>query len=215
MESHDTAVRAFRTVREMVADRGVASPLTAGIGDSDIEALAADGPTFAVEVNEDLTIVFHLIDQAIKKEDLLTFADGARHIILVTNQHPSGASSKSLNSAADAGGIRLEVFTVTELQYNVTRHALVPRHTRLTKEEESELIAAYGLQSRFQLQNISGSDAVARYLGLRHGDIVRIDRHSPTAGCSVNYRCCSRPGGGGAGKPRPPQPGPEAVPDDK
>jgi DNA-directed RNA polymerase subunit H (RpoH/RPB5) len=32
---------------------------------------------------------------------------------------------------------------------------------------------------------------MARYLGLQHGDLVRVERPSPTAGKAVVYRACS------------------------
>ena len=52
-------------------------------------------------------------------------------------------------------------------------HELVPRHVRATAAES-------GVQRRC-LPMLRASDPVAQYLGLRPGDVVRIDRHDGSA----------------------------------
>jgi DNA-directed RNA polymerase subunit H (RpoH/RPB5) len=135
-------------------------------------------------------VVFHTAEQTLKKEELLGLLDGAAVIVLIISSVPSGASRKSLEAAAAAAGCRIEFFTLREMQYNVTRHECVPRHSLMTPAEEEEAMRRYRLSSRFQFHIILTSDPVARYLGLKHGNIVKIERYSPTAGTSVNYRCC-------------------------
>jgi DNA-directed RNA polymerase I, II, and III subunit RPABC1 len=46
------------------------------------------------------------------------------------------------------------------------------------------------IKSKFQLPIILKTDAMAKYLGLKNGDIIKITRVSPTAGEYVVYRCC-------------------------
>jgi DNA-directed RNA polymerase subunit H (RpoH/RPB5) len=52
------------------------------------------------------------------------------------------------------------------------------------------LLKGLMVKSKAQLPSILESDAMARYIGARPGDVVRIERKSPTAGETVFYRHC-------------------------
>lgn len=102
---------------------------------------------------------------------------------------PKKQALAKLDMFSKRWGVELEWFLSTELQINISHHTLVPRHTPLTAIEKEKVLLQYKV-TEAQLPIIERTDPMARYFGLRPGDVVRIDRPSETAGNYITYRIC-------------------------
>lgn len=95
-----------------------------------------------------------------------------KNFILIT-EVPLNAESQ-----AEIGGLpqyHIEIFLYTELIINPSKHYLTPKHVLLTHKEAKDYIDRNKIRTD-TLRQISDKDIMARYLGARRGDLIRIHR---------------------------------------
>lgn len=122
-----------------------------------------------------------LHDDYIKLYSIVSFT----RAIIVVQQGMTPSAKQSLVDMAPK--YILEQFLESELLINITEHELVPEHIVLTPDEKEELLTRYKLKEN-QLMRIQAGDPVARYFGLKRGQVVKIIRPSETAGRYISYR---------------------------
>nr|CAD7445748.1 unnamed protein product [Timema bartmani] len=105
--------------------------------------------------------------------------------IIVVQQGMTPSAKQSLVDMAPK--YILEQFLESELLINITEHELVPEHVVMTPEEKQDLLLRYKLKENM-LMRIQAGDPVARYFGLKRGQVVKIIRPSETAGRYISYR---------------------------
>lgn len=77
--------------------------------------------------------------------------------------------------------------TKTVSTKDITKHVLVPQHSKLSEKEKQELFKKLNITQRV-LPKISKDDPALRSLEVKQGDIIKITRQSPTAKEAIFYR---------------------------
>jgi DNA-directed RNA polymerase I, II, and III subunit RPABC1 len=113
--------------------------------------------------------------------------EGVSNAIMVLRVDITPFAKQAVQEMSDA--FCMEHFKEAELLVDITQHQLVPQHELLTKSEKIELLKRYRLKET-QLPRIQPNDPVARYYGMKRGNVVKIIRPSETAGRYVTYRIC-------------------------
>lgn len=113
-------------------------------------------------------------------------SQGHNNGILITRIMPNAAALRALEPLAERD-ITAEIFPEADLLVNITKHELVPQHVLLSDQEKKVLLDRYRLKET-QLPRIQAADPVARFLGLKKGQVVKIIRKSETAGRYASYR---------------------------
>lgn len=143
----------------------------------------SDSGTIWVEFNNDDNVGIKQV------RSFATFLSGHNYHtgILVTKVHITSSALRIVPSVSDT--VRIETFQEVDLLVNITQHELVPQHAVLSKIEKAALLKRYRLKET-QLPRIQYADPVAKYYGLRRGQVVKIIRKSETAGRYASYRLC-------------------------
>lgn len=131
------------------------------------------------------------------KNDIMDFVErynNKNNIILIFNNDTiSSPIVQQLNSydkmLQKKGGL-LQYFHIKNLLFNPTKHQLVPKHTKLTTDETNEMMEQYLIKGKAQMPFILHNDVIAKWMGLKQGDVVKIDRYNENSGISYYYRVC-------------------------
>lgn len=83
---------------------------------------------------------------------------------------------------------KVEIFHITDLLVNVTKHILQPKHEVLSAGERDKLLKKYKIEGK-QLPRMLETDAFARYYGLQKGQVVKFTYCSGIAEFLETYRC--------------------------
>lgn len=82
---------------------------------------------------------------------------------------------------------RVELIEGGYASFELFEHELVPTHI-IARDDELKLVLNYYGIEKNQLPRIHRDDPAVKVLGARPGQVIRIERNSPTAGQSFYYR---------------------------
>uniref|UniRef100_A0A6C0JEK3 RNA polymerase subunit H/Rpb5 C-terminal domain-containing protein n=1 Tax=viral metagenome TaxID=1070528 RepID=A0A6C0JEK3_9ZZZZ len=108
-------------------------------------------------------------------------------IILVVSTKPNNPIVKLTKEIT-----RLQIMWLKQLQFNPTKHYLVPKHIKLNNDEIDLLMKKFSLQSKNLLPLLSKDDVISRYYNYKSGDIIKIINTSSSQNCSYEFFRCVR-----------------------
>ncbi|XP_057467204.1 DNA-directed RNA polymerase V subunit 5A-like [Actinidia eriantha] len=188
-----------RTVLEMLRDRGYSIPtseIELSLKDfrglhgqnPDIDRLRISASLRSDPSNKILVVfcgrgvvkvnVIRIIATQIINKDTLS-----RLIIIVQNR----VTNQALK-AVDLFNFKVEIFQITELLVNITKHEFKPKHRVLTDKEKKKLLEKFTLEEK-QLPRMLQKDAIARYYGLEKGQVVKFTYSDDITESHISYRC--------------------------
>lgn len=167
--------KAYEICLEMLFQRGY--QIFEDDDDSKITARKEDGTNMCVFFAD--TPKFN-VDRVKEFMDLMHSLD-IKHCIIVYKDSLTPTAKKVMSSS----DMVLELFTEEELQFNITKHRLVPKHEKLSEQEASAFKETFG--NKFP--TILRSDPISRFYGYSRGDVIKITRNGNSVGGGyITYR---------------------------
>ena len=109
-----------------------------------------------------------LTKQAISKYMSVMKQIGVDHSIVVYSDVVTNTTSKSVDNSID---MEIELFSKSELQFNITKHRLQPKSfDALPKPEEIAFKKSFGV--KFPVMRTS--DPIARFYNYKRGNVIKI-----------------------------------------
>jgi DNA-directed RNA polymerase subunit H (RpoH/RPB5) len=100
------------------------------------------------------------------------------HAIIIYSE---SATPMAKNIVESAGEKKIELFHVSELYYNITKHRFACPHIRLSKKEALVFKKTYGVKHATLLT----SDAIAKFYNFSRGDVIKIVRRGGYVGWRI------------------------------
>ncbi|PON83211.1 DNA-directed RNA polymerase RPB5 subunit, eukaryote/virus [Trema orientale] len=188
-----------RTVMEMLKDRGFSVPTSdVNLTLNDFRAINGQTPepdrlrfsvTHLKDPSKRILVIFcgpgvvkvnsvRSIAAQIVNKDTLT------GLILILESQMTNQAQKSL----DLLPFKVEIFQITDLLVNITKHVLKPKYEFLTNQQKQRLLKKYSIEEK-QLPRMLKQDAIARYYALQKGQVVKISYSGGISENYVTYRC--------------------------
>lgn len=132
-------------------------------------------------------ILDNIIEDLFTIEDVLTKNDT---LMVIIDDEPNDTIITRLRYLYEHDGIFVIIHNIHRLQSNILNHTLVPNMDILNVEDEVSFMKKYQLKTKSQLPEISRFDPQALVIGIRPGQICKIQRPSSTALTTDYYRVC-------------------------
>ena len=137
-------------------------------------------------------VSFILDSKSFSKKDLVamklmideTYTSNDMSVIIIVQDKPTPQIAKELLNDEYKS---YEIFLMKNLMINITHHEIVSKHILLRPEEIEKVLEEYQTV-RSQLPKLLVTDPVAKYYGMKAGDVCKIIRQSPMTGESYYYR---------------------------
>ena len=207
----------YLIVHEMMADRGF-TPVKSRLSrkqwtsrhvgyiaqleaDSSAENLYAilDEMIILFENDEITTMIYFFpLDTTLRQVDMnhiqnLMAENGADHLIIVSKTKPTPSCTQVLKLMDDTQ----QLFREEELAFNITKHQLVPKHSKLTGGERQRVIDNFAIVNGVEridiLPGIFTSDPVCKYYNFKVDDLIKIERARMDGYYDISYRIVIQP----------------------
>ena len=200
----DKIYKSRKTVIDLMEDRGVDMDKFKEYTINEVELMVtnmskANKDISPVDMTLENGIIKYILTPKIRVTNLMSLTDqitdeykeGDTVIFILRDKITSEESIEEFfHNIYLSKKIFVQYFHLDTLTFNVTKHSLVPRHEILTKDESEQLVKSLHITHIKKLPKISSSDPIAKYYGLKRGQVFRITRPSETSGISYYYRLC-------------------------
>jgi DNA-directed RNA polymerase subunit H (RpoH/RPB5) len=185
----DQVIKSFTTIRAMMEYRGQPIEMLANVGEEELKAMVYESQVFDIPVNDTMKIVYMLYPKFKIAEIREVMTDGLTKVLIVTRDALTPTHHKQYNE--EFAAVDTQFFTLKELQVDISKHILVPHHQIVSDPNDvTKIMTQFHVKSKNQFPIILRTDAMARFIDAKSGDLVRIKHVSPSAGEYISYRCC-------------------------
>lgn len=180
--------RALETLKDMLTTRGIKSEKFEPVGNPLDETRMY---TFG-----GVLIVFSEKTRLTPAEfkNIVAYASENNHtagtIIITLAKAPESVTDLVRTHVANKDNTLVQLFYISHLNFDISKHRKVPKHTLLKEEDKVKLMKTYNIEKLKSLPKLDSQDAMAKWIGARPGDVVEISGLCVSSAENVRYRYC-------------------------
>tara|TARA_Y100000389_G_C17469504_1_gene529002 strand:+ start:2940 stop:3569 length:630 start_codon:yes stop_codon:yes gene_type:complete len=110
-------------------------------------------------------------------------------LILILKSKPNNSI---LKLQKDKQYFNIQIYWCKQLQFNVTKHELVPLHKRLSEDEGKSILTRYSLTTKNQLPVLLKDDIISKYYNFKSGDVIEITQTKTSQNSEYRFYRCVR-----------------------
>ena len=152
---------AIQTVTDMISQRGYT---IISQDDETIICVRSKGEKLVIFITPIIKFNINKVKECIS----IAHNMEVNHCIAIYVESITSSAKKIVESSVD---IDIELFTLKELQYNITKHRFVPKHIKLSEKDAKVFKKDYGIKFPIILKG----DPVSRFYNYKRGDIIKIE----------------------------------------
>ena len=174
-------IKAFKTLSEMLIDRNY-------IFNEDISELSQLKQGIVIQ-NNNTKLFLKYYDKKVKltsiKNKINSFLKNDCDILLIFKNK---INNNILKLKQEKKYVNCEFINLDKIQFNITKHHLVPKHIKLDNDKKNEIKYLFNIKSFDCFPVISKNDPVVLYYGWKVNDLIEIRRNSPVNPNAKYYR---------------------------
>lgn len=183
----DTRTR--KTLKVILKNRGVEDDITEIPNiKSDLNISAYTCGPLLIIVSQKARILEGEIDKLMAFAEAGSYTSGV--IIIVQNKPPESVTNRIRTLVTNPESPMIQLFELGHLQFDISAHRKVPKHTILPKDEVPKLMETFHIKDLKHLPKLDSQDPMARWIGARPGDVIEITGLCETSGDNRRYRLC-------------------------
>lgn len=190
----------LKTIIEMLIDRNILDKNYKYDYDGFLELIEYNSKIyFLVTIEKDIGIIY-LFNDKFKVSDFKKIMGEVENVyynllFLVSKEKITDNNKSNILEYLNGICREFQIFNLKQLQFNITKHKLQPKFEVLSDTNDvNEIYEKYGLIVDGKLKQafpfILKTDPIAKYYGLKTGNLIKITKNSETSGEYVSYRVC-------------------------
>lgn len=132
--------------------------------------------------------VYEYMEDLFNTEEILS--KQTDELIIIINSKINDTFKTILQKIYHSDRCFINIYNMENYLFNILDLDIVPKHTVLSKEEKDKIKKKYNIFKDSEFPDISRFDPVAKVIGLKPGQLCKIERPSHTAITSNYYRLC-------------------------
>lgn len=131
--------------------------------------------------------IYDIVEDLYNIESILTKNDD---LYIIVKDDINDTITQTIKEIWLNENIYISIIPLKNLQFNILKHTMVPKHRVLSDTEKEMVKNKYNILKDSNIAGISYFDPVALALGIRPGSLVEINRNSKTSISTKFYRIC-------------------------